>query len=421
MRALSAPCRFFTRKVSNSRFYNLGGRSLLSVSGESQGNLFDSCYYRINNGIAKDNVFLKNYKLYSSQWGDREYWTSKAEDWGYSIIPPWVLSTTILLRIQKLLERMERSFEFTEDDLNAPRGQINWTRYATANIPRAGFMNVPCRFPDLKDNREIKGAIHYTLRKQLSSLQSQRTAGVIVLQLLGLFQSLLEKVRNVPAIMPTQHTMGHWLQGNLSTEIFRQGIQAVPWTVEDRGLAGLGDLQGLPWVLPMDRFFEAWVETVAHQLARGTGGILKRGRQRETLTPLSWSPPYLGSQRYLLPDLVLEREGETIIIDAKYKNHWEELNRESWAGLEKELRERHREDLLQVLAYSTASESKRVVCCLAYPCREQTWHSLLKRQRLFHKAAVRAGNRRVELILTAVPMGINPEEIWPELRRAISA
>src|SRR5690554_322027 len=63
-------------------------------------------------------------------------------------IPPWVLSTTILLRIQKLLERLDRSFEFTEDDLTAPRGQVNWTRYATTNIPRAGFMNVPCRFPD---------------------------------------------------------------------------------------------------------------------------------------------------------------------------------------------------------------------------------------------------------------------------------
>ena len=169
-------------------------------------------------------------------------------------------------------------------------------------------MNVPCRFPDLKDDRDLKGAIHYTLRKQLSSLQSQRTAGVIVLQLLSLCQNLLEKVRDVPTIMPTQHTLNRWLYGNLSTEIFRKGIQAVEWTVEDRGLAGLGDLQGLPWVLPMDQFFEAWVETVVGQLAKGTGGILKRGRQRETLTPLSWSPPYLGSQRYLLPDLILERE-----------------------------------------------------------------------------------------------------------------
>ena len=34
---------------------------------------------------------------------------------------------------------------------------------------------------------------------------------------------------------------------------------------------------------------------------------------------------------------------------------------------DKELQERHRNDLLQVLAYSTISASKRVVCCLAYP------------------------------------------------------
>ena len=142
-------------------------------------------------------------------------------------IPPWVLSTTILLRLQKLLDRLDRSFEFTEDILNAPRGQVNWTRYATTNIPRAGFLNVPCRFPDLKDDRDLKGAIHYTLRKQLSSLQSQRTAGVIVLQLLSLCQSLLEKVRDVPTIMPTQHALNRWLQANLSTEIFRKGIQAV--------------------------------------------------------------------------------------------------------------------------------------------------------------------------------------------------
>ena len=139
-------------------------------------------------------------------------------------IPPWVLSTTILLRLQKLIERLDRSFEFTEEDLTAPRGQVNWTRYAITNIPRAGFMNVPCRFPDLKDDRDLKGAIHYTLRKQLSSLQSQRTAGVIVLQLLSLCQSLLEKVRDVPAIMPTQHAMNRWLQGNFSTEIFRKGM-----------------------------------------------------------------------------------------------------------------------------------------------------------------------------------------------------
>ena len=334
-------------------------------------------------------------------------------------IPPWVLSTTILLRLKRLLDRLERRFDFTEEDLTAPRGQVQWSRYATEKLPRAQFLNVPCRFPDLRDDRELKSAIHYTLRKQLSSLQSQRTAGVMVLQLLTLCQGLLERVRDVPAVQPGQQFLNRYLRGNLTTEVFRQGIQAVEWTVDDRGLAGLGDLQGLPWVLPMDQFFEAWVETVVGQMVKQSGGVVRSGRQRETVTPLSWSPPYLGSQRYLLPDLIVEREEETIIFDAKYKSHWEELSRDRWGGLEQEIREQHRSDLLQVLAYSTAAESKRVVCCLAYPCRKDTWQSLMERQRPFHRASVRAGNRRVDLVLTAVPMGVEVEEIWPVLQQAV--
>ncbi|MEW5784404.1 MAG: hypothetical protein AB1767_04875 [Bacillota bacterium] len=138
--------------------------------------------------------------------------------------------------------------------------------------PWTCFLSVPCRFPDLRDDRELKGAIHFTLRKQLSGLQSQRTAGVVVLQLLKLCQELLERVRDVPALQPGQNRLNSWFCGNLGTAVFRHGIQAVEWTVDDRGLAGLGDLQGLPWLLPMDLFFEAWVETVVGQLVRRTGG-----------------------------------------------------------------------------------------------------------------------------------------------------
>ena len=89
-------------------------------------------------------------------------------------IPPWVLSSTILLRLQKLLNQLERRFEYTEADLNAPRGQVKWIEYATTKLPRADFLSVPCRFPDLRDDRELKAAIHFTLRKQLAGLQSQR-------------------------------------------------------------------------------------------------------------------------------------------------------------------------------------------------------------------------------------------------------
>jgi hypothetical protein len=203
-------------------------------------------------------------------------------------------------------------------------------------------------------------------------LQSQRTAGVVVLQLLKMCQELLERVRDVPALQPGQITLNSWLRGNLNTAVFRSGIQAVEWTINDRGLAGVGDLQGLPWLLPMDRFFEAWVETVVGQMAKRTGGIVKSGRLWQTITPLGWSPPYLGSQRYLLPDIVLDREQETVIFDAKYKNHWEELNRDGWNNLDKKLQEYHRSDLLQywpIQPYPKAKGWSAALPTLAVPIR----------------------------------------------------
>ena len=38
----------------------------------------------------------------------------------------------------------------------------------------------------------------------------------------------------------------------------------------------------------------------------------------------------------------MERGDTTVIVDAKYKEHWEELSTHRWSDLEEELRERHR-------------------------------------------------------------------------------
>lgn len=105
-----------------------------------------------------------------------------------------------------------------------------------------------------------------------------------------------------------------------------------------------------------------------------------------------------------MPDIVLEREDQTVIIDAKYKQHWEEMQEHRWSNLEEEIRERHRADLLQVLAYANLSTKPRTTVCIAYPCLEETWISLRERKQLFHRASVGAGTRRVDLVLTAFPM-----------------
>jgi hypothetical protein len=330
-------------------------------------------------------------------------------------IPPWVLSTMVLMRIRALLRQLERRFEMVDESRPAPRGSVDWTTYATKSLTRAQFTSVPCRFPDIRDDRELRSAIRFTLEKQLGSLAGQRTAGIFVLKLIVMCQELLAKVSDVTPKRPDPHQFVTWSRRSLPSVDFRPGLEAIQWTCDERGLAGSSDLQGLPWALPMDAFFEAWAETVMSDVSHRIGGVVRSGRLRQTVAPLEWTPSYRGSQKFLLPDLMLETEDTTVIVDAKYKEHWEELQRQNWRDIEVELRERHRADLLQVLAYANVARTPNVTVCLAYPCSRDTWNSLKERRRLFHRAALHAGERRIDLLLTAFPMGVEAWEVAAEM------
>jgi hypothetical protein len=235
-------------------------------------------------------------------------------------------------------------------------------------------------------------------------LDTQREQGSFVHRLIAVAESLLVRVSMVPARRPGGYELESWMRRPLRTDAFINGLQAMEWTVEDRGLAGISDLEGVPWTLPMEQFFEAWVETVMRYVAQQTGARLLTGRKTETNAPLSWTPSYLGSQRSLVPDLILEYEDSTIIVDAKYKRHWEELQSGDWSARSEVFREEHRADLLQVLAYANLANTGNVICCLVYPCSFSTWQSLAERNRLFHRAELPYRDRRVQVWLTAVPM-----------------
>lgn len=326
-------------------------------------------------------------------------------------VPAWVLSFMILARLKALLDSLDRRFELTTETRQAPRGSVGWAEYATRSLPRAGFLSLPCTFPDLRDDRFLKGAVRHAVEHQLRSLETQKEHGAFVHRLMEFGQQILRRVQTVPLYVPSPTTVGSWLQRPLRTEHFINGLQAIEWTIEERGLAGASDLEGIPWTMPMERFFEAWVETVFRVVARRTGAQMKIGRTRETTRPIQWEPPYLGSQKSLVPDLWLDWASATLIVDAKYKRHWEELRQTSWWKVEEELREQHRADLLQVLAYANLALTSTVIVCLVYPCSAENWTSLRERGRLIHRAELRAGPRLLHIWLTAVPMAKTAERV----------
>lgn len=335
-------------------------------------------------------------------------------------IPPWVLSAAILPRLRALIQTLSRRFEMVDDVRATPCGTVNWTTYATKMVPAAKLLSVPCCHPDLVSNRELRAAIHFTLRKQLCSLETQRDAGGVVFELMQVCLELLHAVDDVVPRAPSQRQLETWVRTPLAAAPFVEGLNAIRWTTDETGLGGVTDWRGLPWTMSMEQFYEAWIETVFGRFTRRFGGHLKVGRRRETITPIAWERAYLGSQKFLLPDLMIEQDERVIYVDAKYKDHWDELRQYRWMQLDDEIRERHREDLLQVLAYSTLSDAKAITACLIYPCSLATWDSQKNRGRLSHRGAIYAGKRKIEVVLIAVPMGKTLDELVDHLGDALA-
>ncbi|MFB6263975.1 MAG: hypothetical protein ABEL76_10185 [Bradymonadaceae bacterium] len=326
-------------------------------------------------------------------------------------IPPWVLSSIVLPKLRALLEDVDRDFEMVERDLRAPRGSVDWGTYAIGRIARGRLQDVPCRFPDLCDDRDLLSAVRFALERHRGSLQTQRGAGPFVQRLLSLCERLLGELQGVEPRRPGERELEQWLETSFGGEERREAVRAIRWTAEQRGLAGLGELQGLPWSMAMEEFFESWVEHLAERLARSTGGTVHTGRERQTVVPLRWEPDYAGSQRALVPDVVLERPDRTVILDAKYKRHFEELEHRGWHDLADHVRETHRDDLLQVLAYAATTDADNVTTCLVYPCTRDTWNDLHARSRTTHRARVGSGSRDVDLVLAAVPLSTVTSEV----------
>lgn len=326
-------------------------------------------------------------------------------------IPPWVLASMILVRINNLLRGMGRKFEIVTELRNAPRGQVRWEEYALRSMPTGRFLSVPCTFPDLRHDRQLLGTIRYCLERIIEALQTQVEHGTFVHRLIELAQQLLLVVSDVPAFLPASTQMEMWLRKPLKTEVYVDGLQALEWTIEKRGLAGASKLEGIPWVMEMERFFEAWIETLFHSVARRTGGLMKVGRLRQTTRPIVWDPPYLGSQKSLVPDLYLNWDSTTLVLDANYKRHFQELQSHTWEATEAAWKEQHRNDLLQVLAYANLAESRNIISCLVYPCTPATWTYLKDSGKLFHKAEIAVGERALHLWMTAVPMKAEIDEI----------
>lgn len=102
----------------------------------------------------------------------------------------------------------------------------------------------------------------------------------------------------------------------------------------------------------------------------------------------------------LAPDVGLAGDNRVVWLDAKYKAHLTLISRHGWPGVSERVREAHRADLHQALAYAALADVDRVDTMLVYPSLRSD--GLPDPQAV---ATLAAGRRRVRLVLAALPFG----------------
>jgi 5-methylcytosine-specific restriction endonuclease McrBC regulatory subunit McrC len=93
------------------------------------------------------------------------------------------------------------------------------------------------------------------------------------------------------------------------------------------------------------------------------------------------------------------------VVDAKYKAHLAELDEAGWRTASDEMKESHRADLHQILAYASLYDAEEITASLVYPLRRGTWQALAAKRQDVWSAELVTGGRFVKLELRGLPFG----------------
>ncbi|MBK6427715.1 MAG: hypothetical protein IPF82_16405 [Blastocatellia bacterium] len=218
--------------------------------------------------------------------------------------------------------------------------------------------------------------------------------------------ALIEQLRDVSPAAPRREELLAFGGGSrFIEEAARRGIEALGWVVDERGLGGGRELDGLAWQLPLDRLWEAYVESVMRREAALTGADVRVARLGQTTFPLNWTNALHRTLGHLAPDIVVRRGRRVRVVDAKYKAHLAELDESSWRRFADELKERHRADLHQVLAYAALYDADEITATLVYPLRYCTWKRMNENGDVSSVAELSTGGRSLRLELLGLPFG----------------
>lgn len=230
----------------------------------------------------------------------------------------------------------------------SPRGHTDWNRYAqrSASNP-AQALTFDNSYSFLSTDHREWHRLNYVLQLALAILSKHTTPIKIRAAYNQKIESLARKLRQSVKLKVDEMRIN-------------SNDPAVVKELKRLGNIILNDDRKthMAWKIDYSEFFERYVQYIITKVAAQRGGQ----SYNNTRLPVRSSNRPAWGLLYLEPDIIFLKDNLKVIIDAKYKSHIF-----NWDSGSDELKDTFRQDLHQVLAYSSFSSADHKSAALIYP------------------------------------------------------
>ena len=280
------------------------------------------------------------------------------------ILPPWFKAISTLEAIFKALNLHMRGLEKKIVSSKIPVGKVEWHEYATKKVPYGKYDQFNTSITDYSIDLEIHRQFKGIVRLISHDILNPKVPIGIKSRAKQLISNIEKQLENVEYNNPDIEKLGKVQISNFYRSVYKEAIQkCIDYLKQSKFSQDVGSFYGLPWSIEMDRLFEYWVEYWAYAFAKRIGARFYsdiKGNSKIRFYNLgNWK-----SLKVLKPDIIIEKDSKTLIIEVKYKKH---LMYFQYGKISSETQEEHRHDLHQLLSYMSSSVNEKRTACLVFP------------------------------------------------------
>jgi hypothetical protein len=267
---------------------------------------------------------------------------------GKNFRPPLYLEAVkFIISLEKLTTRPWRKFDNIEKISSQPTGQINWTKYINNEYKVENTLKFPAKTNLLSEFHSEYAEIRHVFDICKNELLSPNTP-----------QRIKNTLRNKLSFLEERLYYHKPKATNKIIIRFSDSPNVKASKVQANKILNFNLVDSTAWRVDFSDVFEKFIQHIFREAAKETGGRLYSNFKFHSRT----SKHYSWELKHIEPDAIFQKENFMVFIDAKYKSNL--YNKFDQSEV---LKEYHRHDLHQIMAYSSFSKTDFKYGFLCYP------------------------------------------------------